>query len=150
MKSEWIRKRTAKATVCWVLSLGMVASTPQLAMIQAYAAEMEQGGAEQQEETVVSATLVGDFSGLKFTNPKNGITNWTPADTNADLSYVGDGIYARTFTFEKTQEDVTIQYKVAFEHAWDHGEFGDGSDNLKLTIPAGATSLTVVCDKGNR
>ena len=83
MKSEWIRKRTAKATVCWVLSLGMVASTPQLAMIQAYAAEMEQGGAEQQEETVVSATLVGDFSGLKFTNPENGITNWTPADTNA-------------------------------------------------------------------
>lgn len=150
MKSEWIRKRTAKATVCWVLSLGMVASTPQLAMIQAYAAETEQGGAEQQEETVVSATLVGDFSGLKFTNPENGITNWTPADTNADLSYVGDGIYARTFTFEKTQEDVTIQYKVAFEHAWDHGEFGDGSDNLKLTIPAGATSLTVVCDKGNR
>lgn len=150
MKNEWIRKRTAKATVCWVLSLGMVATTPQLTMIQAYAAETEQAGAEQQEETVVPATLVGDFSGLTFTNPKDGIINWTPADTNADLSYVGDGIYARTFTFEKTQEDVTIQYKVAFEHAWEHGEIGDGSDNLKLTIPAGATSLTIVCDKGNR
>lgn len=72
MKSEWIRKRTAKATVCWVLSLGMVASTPQLAMIQAYAAETEQGGEETSakvREDAMNLTLHIDNASAQYEKP---------------------------------------------------------------------------------
>ena len=105
---------------------------------------------EDVEEVVAPATLTGDFTGITFTDPAAGIENWTPADSNADLYYVGDGVYARTFTFKPLEKETTIQYKVAFEHGWDHGEIGDGSDNISLTLPEGETSFTVVCDKENR
>lgn len=105
---------------------------------------------EDVEEVVTPATLTGDLTGIKFTDPAAGITNWDPADTNGDLFYVGDGVYARTFTFEPLAQETTIPFKVAFEHGWDHGEIGDGSDNISLTLPEGETSFTVVCDKENR
>lgn len=105
---------------------------------------------ESEEEAVTPATLTGDFTGITFTDPADGIENWKPADTNGDLFYVGDGVYARTFTFEPLEKETTIQYKVAFEHEWNHGEIGDGGNNISLTLPEGETSLTVVCDKENR
>lgn len=105
---------------------------------------------ESEEEIVTPATLTGEFSGITFTNPAGGITNWDPADTNGDLFYVGDGVYARTFTFEPLAQETTIRFKVAFEHAWDHGEIGDDGENVSVTIPKGSTSITIVCDKENR
>ena len=71
MKNEWIRKRTAKATVCWVLSLGMVATTPQLSMIQAYAAETEQGTetTTSVREDAMNLTLHIDNVSAKYEKP---------------------------------------------------------------------------------
>ena len=71
MKNEWIRKRTAKATVCWVLSLGMVATTPQLSMIQAYAAETEQGTetTTSVREDAMNLTLHIDNVSAKYGKP---------------------------------------------------------------------------------
>lgn len=71
MKNEWIRKRTAKATVCWVLSLGMVATTPQLSMIQAYAAETEQGTetTTSVREDAMNLTLHIDNASAKYEKP---------------------------------------------------------------------------------
>lgn len=104
----------------------------------------------EEEEKVDPATWTGDFTGLKFTDPAAGITNWTPADANGDLNYVGDGVYARTFHFEEITEDATIQYKVAFKHGWSNGEFGDGGSNVSLVVPAGAIAITIVCDTQNK
>ena len=102
------------------------------------------------EEVVDPATWTGDFTGLTFKDLGDGIASWNPADTDGDLNYVGGGVYARTFCFEELAEDVTVQYKVAFKHGWNNGEIGEGGGNVTLTIPAGATAVTIVCDKENQ
>ena len=99
-------------------------------------------------ETVRVATFVGDFTGVEFNNK---IANWTPADTNGDLDYIGGGLYSKTFNFVELASDTDIQYKVAFEHAWDYSIGADGgSENVKLTIPAGSTEITILVDEINK
>lgn len=102
-----------------------------------------------------TAALVGNFTGLSFVNEANEpytIASWEPADANAELTYVGGGIFTRTFTFEALEADLTIAdtgYKVALDDGWSVS-FGDGAGNIALTIPAGSTSLTVFVDTLNQ
>ncbi len=107
---------------------------------------------------VEPAALVGNFFGLDFVD-ENGesyvIAAWDPADVNAELTYVGGGLYERTFKFTELAEDLTIAdtgYKVAFNDGWDYSigvGSGAGAGNVSLTLPAGSTSLTVVVDRVN-
>ena len=107
---------------------------------------------------VHSAALVGNFMGIEFlSDPEDetsryDIAGWNPADANAELAYIGGGLYERTYYFKELTEDVELAdggYKVAFDDAWG-GDFGNGSSNIALTIPAGSTSITVLCDEINR
>lgn len=99
-----------------------------------------------------TAALVGNFYGIEFlddTNTRYDIASWTPSDANAELEYVGGGMYTRTFLFNKLSADVVIGdggYKVAFDDSWDYS-IGDGSSNIALTIPEGSSSLTVLVDE---
>ena len=103
---------------------------------------------KQEEETYDPATLVGDFSALTFTNEDEKIGNWKPADTNGDMVYVGNDVYAKTIHFEPLEKDVSVVYKVAFKHAWDESIGANGTEsNVTLSIPAGTSYLTVVCDR---
>ena len=101
-----------------------------------------------------TAALTGNFWGLEFTDEEgNGysIASWDPSDANAELDYVGGGLYTRTFEFKELEEDVTIAdggYKVAFDDGWDYS-LGNGSDNIALTVPAGSDHLTVFVDERN-
>ncbi|MCD8326964.1 MAG: Ig-like domain-containing protein [Lachnospiraceae bacterium] len=103
---------------------------------------------------VHTATLVGNFSGINFVDESGNrydIESWAPADSNGDLTYIGGGIYSRTFYFEALTEDVTVAdggYKIAFDEAWDYS-LGEGSGNIALTIPAGSTSVTIFVDEIN-
>ena len=103
---------------------------------------------------VHTATLVGNFNGINFVDESGeryDISSWAPADSNGDLTYIGGGIYSRTFYFEELTEDVTIAdggYKVAFDGTWDYS-IGEGSGNIALTIPAGSTSITIFVDEIN-
>ena len=116
---------------------------------------------------VKSAALTGNFDGIEFTNDSDrkeitlvagkenekryDIAAWTPADPNAELDYIGGGVFSRTFTFKKLTKDVTIAdggYKVAANDAWDLS-WGEKDGNVSLTIPAGTTSLTVWADTAN-
>ena len=101
-----------------------------------------------------TAALTGNFQGLEFID-KDGnaysIASWDPADENAELDYVGGGVYTRTFEFKELEENVRIAdggYKVAFDDGWDYS-LGNGSDNIALTIPAGSDHLTVFVDERN-
>lgn len=119
------------------------------------------------DEFVKTAALVGNFAGIEFTNDSDrkdvtltagkeeekryDIAAWNPANSNAELDYVGGGIFSRTFTFKKLAEDVTIAdggYKVAANDGWDVS-WGEGSGNIELTIPAGTSSMTVWADTAN-
>ncbi len=108
-----------------------------------------------QVATVPTAALVGNFYGIEFVDgagDRYDIASWTPADENAELEYVGGGIYKRTFTFNELEEDLTLAdsgYKVAFNDSWDYS-FGEGDANIPLTIPAGTSSLTIFVDEINR
>lgn len=113
---------------------------------------------------VTSAALVGNFKGIEFVNTDDrtdvtltegleedkryDIAAWKPENANAELDYIGGGIYARTFYFNELAEDVEIAdtgYKVAANDGWSLS-WGNGADNIALTIPAGATELTVFVD----
>ncbi|MDD6216491.1 MAG: alpha-amylase family glycosyl hydrolase, partial [Roseburia sp.] len=107
---------------------------------------------------VHSAAIVGNFMGIEFLSDSEDetsrydIASWNPEDTNAELAYIGGGLYERTYYFKELTEDVELAdggYKVAFDDAWG-SDFGNGSSNIALTIPAGSTSLTVLCDEINR
>lgn len=104
---------------------------------------------------VKSAAFVGDFTGLAFVNAEgqeSPIENWTPADPNAELIYVGGGIWTGTFLFEELSEATTIQYKVAANDAWDASwgsEDGSNGGNIELTIPVGTSQLTIYADTAN-
>lgn len=98
-----------------------------------------------------TAAVVGNFTGLSFVDAANQsyeIEKWTPSDANAELTYVGGGIFKRTFTFQALETALTLGdggYKVALDDAWEVS-YGDGAGNIALTIPAGTTSLTVFAD----
>ncbi len=101
-----------------------------------------------------AATIAGDFS--KLTNPS--ITaSWDVANTAANMKHLGNGIYVYELTFDKTTEEITVNYKVAFDNSWDTAigydyegkkfTTADGSDNLYITIPAGTTSVKIYADE---
>lgn len=99
-----------------------------------------------------SATLVGSFGGkLKF---KEGFSleDWKQDDPNGDISYVGGGIYQETFEFEAPADDCNVEYKIAFDHAWDYNFGKDGAvngDNITMVVPAGTTQFSVFVDSLN-
>ena len=105
--------------------------------------------------TVMPCALVGNFWGLNFVDDEGerfDISSWAPSDPNAELAYLGGGMYGRTFKFQPLEADVPLAdggYKVAFNDNWDY-PIGNGSDNIALTIPAGSTSLTVLVDEINK
>lgn len=102
---------------------------------------------KQEEETYDPATLVGDFSALTFKNEDKAIGKWDPKDTNGDMEYVGNDVYAKTIHFAPLEKDVSVVYKVAFNHAWTESIGANGTDsNVTLSIPAGTSYLTVVCN----
>lgn len=98
-----------------------------------------------------TAALVGNFTGLDFVDESNNayaIASWKPEDANAELTYLGGGIFSRTFKFKELEEDLQLGdggYKVALDDAWDVS-FGKGSGNIELTIPKGTEELTVFAD----
>ena len=104
---------------------------------------------------IQSCALVGYFDGLDFVNEAGkpfDIANWKPDDPNAELTYLGGGLYGRTFLFQPLTEDLTIagtDYKVAFNDGWDYS-IGDGSGNIVLTIPKDSSSLTILVDEINQ
>lgn len=104
---------------------------------------------------VHTAALVGNFSGIQFVDEAGeeyNIASWTPSDANAELTYVGGGMYYRTFYMTELESDVTVNdngYKVAFDDEWNYS-IGDGSNNIAVTIPAGTTQFTVLVDEINQ
>ena len=90
-----------------------------------------------------AATWVGNFTGLGID-----ISNWSPGDADGNLDYLGGGIFAKTFTFTETIEEVTLGdggYKVAYNNDWGNGEVSDDK-KVTLTIPAGSSSITLFAD----
>lgn len=101
---------------------------------------------------VHTASFVGNFNGLEFVDD-NGerydISPWNPADDKGELTYVGGGIYTATFNFKKLDNEFELAdsgYKVAFDDSWDYS-IGNGGSNIPLTIPAGATKITIFVDE---
>ena len=107
------------------------------------------------DQLVHSAALVGNFMGIEFVDQAGNrydISSWNPADGNAELDYIGGGLYRRTFRFLPLAEDVTVAdggYKVAFDDSWDYS-LGNGASNVDVTIPAGTDSITVFVDEINQ
>ncbi|WP_185966686.1 alpha-amylase family glycosyl hydrolase [Clostridium sp. HBUAS56017] len=66
--------------------------------------------------------------------------SWDPSDDNFKLDYVGGGIYKKTFKVVKAG---TMEYKVAYNGAWNNGE---GVNNEKVIIPEGTESVTFFSD----
>ena len=88
-----------------------------------------------------AATWVGKLDDI----PDNGFSQWAPDNTNANLDYVGGGIFSKTFSFTELTANLTLAhdgYKVAYNNAWGNGEVGDDK-KVALTIPAGAKQITV-------
>lgn len=83
------------------------------------------------------ATWTGDFSSLGIFN----ISDWAPDDVNGNLDYIGGGSFKKTFTFDTTTEEKSMEYKIAFGGDWNHGAV-PGS-NKSLTFPAGSTEITL-------
>lgn len=102
-----------------------------------------------------TASICGNFYGLQFVGDDQArydIGLWNPADTNATIGYLGGGLYVRTFRFQELTEDVTLKdggYKIAFDGGWNYS-FGNGGDNISLTIPKGSDSLTILVDERNQ
>ena len=72
-----------------------------------------------------SATLVGNLSEIAEDGKW-----WDPADSNFDLEYIGGGFYRGVFELDAGQ----LEYKIAFNHAWDNGELGDNGQNITIDI----------------
>ncbi len=95
-----------------------------------------------EESKAGSAYVVGTLGSLDSSMP-----DWNPAFEQAKMESVATNYYVKTFTFDALAEDTTIEYKVAFDGSWGRSIGKDGGDaNINVTIPAGATSFTVVCD----
>ncbi len=106
------------------------------------------------KEMFHTAALVGNFEGISFVNEEGKpytIGNWAVDDANGELDYLGGGIFAKTFRFEKLKSDITLKdggYKVALDDKWDVS-YGNGSNNMDVTIPAGRETFTVFVDTLN-
>ncbi len=106
-------------------------------------------------ETIVhTAAWVGTLDGFSYlkdaSDPESAYTigSWDPADENAELDYIGGGIYERTFYMNAVETDTKVEYKVAFDDKWDYSIGKDGN-NAEITIPAETTSVTIFCDEIN-
>ena len=109
-------------------------------------------------ETIVhTAAWVGTIDGFSYlkdaSDPESAYTigSWDPADENAELDYIGGGIYERTFYMNAVETDADIKYKVAFDDNWKYSIGKDGKDgkDVEITIPEGTTSVTIFCDEIN-
>ena len=109
------------------------------------------------KEIVHTAAWTGAIDGLSYledeSDPESAYTigNWDPEDKNAELDYIGGGIYERTFYMNAVEADTDIQYKVAFDDGWAYsiGKDGVNGSNAEVTIPEGTTSITIFCDEIN-
>ena len=101
-----------------------------------------------------TAAFTGGFDGLSFVNEEKEpytIANWTPADPNAEFTYLGGGIYKRTFYFNPLEVDTDVQYKAAFDDDWTYSiGAATESGNVEVKIPAGTSELTVYVDEINQ
>ncbi|SER93987.1 alpha-amylase family glycosyl hydrolase [Lachnobacterium bovis] len=109
------------------------------------------------DEIIHKESIVGNFYGIEFLKEKEkldtryDIEAWNPSADNAELDYVGGGIYKKTFYFKKLDKDVTLSdggYKVAQDKKWDVS-YGDNGQNIGLTIPKGVDHITVLVDTLN-
>lgn len=104
-----------------------------------------------EKEQFHTAAIVGNFEAFDFLDEKGEtfqIAKWNPADANAELTYQGGGIFARTFSFSELKETMELPdngYKVAVDDGWDVS-YGDGAGNIGLTLPAGTSRFTVMVD----
>ena len=95
---------------------------------------------------VPSAAIVGNLN-----TAFGAYKDWDPADEDADLTYLGNGLYMGTITFDELKADADLEYKVAFNDGWNYSIGADGgSGNVKVTVPAGRTSFTVFVDEINK
>ncbi len=107
------------------------------------------------EQKYDSAILAGNFGDLIASGDlKNcNITgNWDVETKANNMKYLGNGVYQFILTFDKTEKDIVLEYKVAFNNAWTDNigeksvntDFAANGGNIKLTIPAGSTSVTFI------
>ena len=95
-------------------------------------------------EAVKSAAVVGTL------NSSLGICkDWDTANTDAEMTYLGNGLYTATLNFPALATETALKYKVAFNGNWDYniGATGVNGSDVEITVPAGATSLTVLVDE---
>lgn len=71
-----------------------------------------------------TATLTGSLD-----SNNNGGQGWNPADSNYDLTYIGNGYFKGSFLLKKG----TYEYKIAYNHKWGDGEV---SSNVKIEVDA--------------
>ena len=106
------------------------------------------------DSLVHTAALVGNFAGIQFEDESGSQYNlgtWNPEDGNAELSYLGGGLYSRTFYFQPLETELSLAegYKVAFDDSWDYS-LGNGGANIDVTLPAETDSMTVFVDEINQ
>ena len=97
-----------------------------------------------------TAAFTGSLSGIKFVDANGeeySIGEWAPADANAELDYIGGGLYKGTFVFKDTAAK-TFEYKVAYDDAWNYSH-GNGGSNIGVEVPEGTESITILCDEAN-
>ena len=101
--------------------------------------------------SIQSCTLIGDFDESFFADEGGQYfrIEWRLPNPNAELEYLGGGLYGRTFRFQDLSKDLKHEYKVAFNDSWDDC-FGDGGDPIILIIPAGSSSFTILVDEINQ
>ncbi|MGG5462125.1 type I pullulanase [Clostridium sp. B9] len=84
--------------------------------------------------------LVGNIKDLI-----EGASDWNPGNDTEKLDYIGGGMYKKTFPIKESAQgkDFNLEYKVAYNGAWNNGEV---KDNIKTTIPKGTKSITILSD----
>lgn len=80
------------------------------------------------------AILVGGISDCL------GGQTWVPGDDNFKLDYIGGGMYLKNF---KVVKPGTMEYKVAYNGAWDNGEI---ASNTSVEIPEKTENITIFSD----
>ena len=94
---------------------------------------------------IQSATWVGQLD--KITGL--GLDGWKETDANADLNYIGGGVFSKTFEMPPLQEEVVLpyDYKIAYNHNWNDNAI---SDKKALTLPIGTDNITIYTNSINR
>ena len=99
-----------------------------------------------------TAALVGSFknAGVYFSGDSGNTfaLDWSPEDPNGELTYLGGGLFGRTFRFSGLSADTYVEFKIAFNDTWDVS-MGYYDGNMTATIPAGTTTFTLLIDEAN-